>query len=133
MNIFPATTRTKLVPAPMEQKEISFIWKKGMEIVKVLEEEKDVDKLNMLGKGELWDLVHDLKCQDVIVWEMLVVCTEILASIEDGTMKPGRYVNDIKLAIRSMVDPDVSFDIIMDLMREMRDLGEDEEEEGQDW
>ena len=133
MNIFPATTRTKLVPAHMEQKEISFIWKKGMEIVKVLEEEKDVDKLNMLGKGELWDLVHDLKCQDVIVWEMLVVCTEILASIEDGTMKPGRYVNDIKLAIRSMVDPDVSFDIIMDLMREMRDLGEDEEEEGQDW
>ena len=133
MNVFPTTTRTKLVPAQMEQKEISFIWKKGMEIVKVLEEEKDVDKLNMLGKGKLWDLVHALKCQDVIVWEMLVVCTEILASIEDGTMKPGRYVNDIKLAIRSMVDPDVSFDIIMDLMREMRDLGEDEEEEGQDW
>ena len=131
MNIFPSTTRIKLVPAPMEQKEISFIWKKGMEIVKVLEEEKDVDKLNMLGKGELWDLVHALKCQDVIVWEMLVVCTEILTSIEDGTMKPGRYVNDVKLAIRSMVDPDLSFEIIMDVIKEMQNLMDDEEES--DW
>ena len=131
MNIFPPTTRTKLVPAQMEQKEISFIWKKGMEIVKVLEEEKDVDKLNMLGKGELWDLVHALKCQDVIVWEMLVVCTEILTSIEDGTMKPGRYVNDVKLAIRSMVDPDLSFEIIMDVIKEMQNLMDDEEES--DW
>jgi len=133
MNIFPEATRTKLVPAPMEQEEISFIWKKGMEIVKVLEEEEDVEKLNLVGTGQLWDLVHALKCQDVIVWEMLVVCTGILTSIEDGAMRPGRYVNDIKLAIRSIVDPDVSFDIIMDVIREMRDLGEDEEEEGQDW